>query len=166
MMGRMLALLVFILLLIFAFIFEDSTLASLPPIVAVHFDAAGNAGGFATRSQYQVFMLLFSVALPVALVAIMSFAYSRTTDLKLPNRDYWLAPERLERTRGFLITHSIWLGSLMTALTCFMHRLILDANAQHPPRLSNQLFMEGLGAFLVCLGVWIGTLMFAFRRKD
>jgi hypothetical protein len=25
--------------------------------------------------------------------------------------------------------------------------------------------MEGLGAFLVCLGVWIAALMFAFRRK-
>jgi uncharacterized membrane protein len=165
-MARKLALLVFVLLLIFAVAFANSTTASLPARVAVHFDAAGRAGGFAARGQYQAFLLLFAVALPIALVGIMSFAYSRATDLKLPNRAYWLAPQRLERTRGFLISHSIWLGSLMTALACYMHWLVLDANLHLPPQLSNQLFATGLGLFIVCVGLWVAALMFAFRRID
>src|SRR6202167_653183 len=163
--GRALALLVFALLLIFAAIFVTADSASLPAMVAVHFDAAGRAGAFAPRSQYQTVVLLLAVALPVAVVAIMAFAYSRATDLKLPNRDYWLAPQRLERTRAFLITHSIWLGSLMVTLTCFVHWLVLDANLRRPPELSNALFAAGLCIFTACMAAWVATLMIVFRRR-
>jgi uncharacterized membrane protein len=163
--ARTAALLVFALLLIFAAIFVNADSAALPAMVAVHFDAAGRAGAFAPRGQYQIAVLLAALALPVALVGIMVFAYSRATDLKLPNRDYWLAPQRLERTRAFLITHSIWLGSLMVALTCFVHWLILDANLRRPPELSNSLFALGLGVFTACMAIWVATLMIAFRRK-
>jgi hypothetical protein len=134
-------------------------------MVAVHFDAAGRAAAFAPRGQYLTAVLVFALALPVAVVGIMAFAYSRATDLKLPNRDYWLAPQRLERTRAFLITHSIWLGSIMVTLVCFVHWLVLDANLRRPPELSNSLFALGLGAFTVCVAVWVGTMMLVFRRK-
>jgi hypothetical protein len=163
--ARAVALLVFASLLIFAAIFVNADSASLPGMVAVHFDAAGRAGGFAPRGQYRTAVLLFALAFPLAVVGIMAFAYSRATDLKLPNRDYWLAPQRLERTRAFLITHSIWLGSIMVALTCFVHWLVLDANLRRPPQLSNSLFAAGLGAFTACMAVWVATMMFAFRRR-
>jgi uncharacterized membrane protein len=165
MTARTVALLVFALLLIFAAIFVNADSAALPAMVAVHFDAAGRAGSFAPRGQYQIAVLLLALALPVAIVGIMAFAYSRATDLKLPNREYWLAPQRLERTRAFLTTHSIWLGSMMVALTCFVHWLVLDANLRRPPELSNSLFAAGLLAFTAFMGVWIAALMLAFRRK-
>ena len=163
--ARVVALLVFALLLIFAAIFVNADSASLPAMVAVHFDAAGRAEAFAPRGQYRSAVLSLALALPVAVVGIIAFAYSRATDLKLPNRDYWLAPQRLKRTRAFLITHCIWLGSIMVALTCFVHWLVLDANLRRPPELSNSLFAAGLGLFTACMAVWVATMMFTFRRK-
>ena len=163
--ARIVAFTVFALLLIFAAVFVNSDSASQPANVAVHFDAAGRAEAFAPRGQYRRVALLLALALPVAVVAIMAFAYSRAVDLKLPNRDYWLAPARLERTRAFLITHSIWLGSIMVSLTCFVHWLVLEANLRRPPQLSNSLFALGLGLFTACTAAWIGTLMLVFRRK-
>jgi uncharacterized membrane protein len=163
--ARNLGLLVFALLLIFAAVFVNADSAALPAMVAVHFDAAGRAEAFAPRGQYRAVALLLALALPVALVGIMVFAYSRASDLKLPNREYWLAPQRLERTRAFLITHCLWLGSIMVALTCFVHWLVLDANQQRPPQLSNSLFAAGLGLFTACMAVWIATLMLKFRRS-
>jgi uncharacterized membrane protein len=156
--------LVFIGLLLFAAIFLSHTARDLPPLVASHFDAAGNATSFMAARGYRRFIFLFAIGLPIALVALTTIAYSRATALKLPNREYWLAPPRIARTRAFLITHGVWFGSLLVSLLCFMHWLVLQANREQPPHLSNQNFLYGLLVLFIGMLVWIGTLMFAFRR--
>lgn len=156
--------LVFIWLLVFAFIFITRTAGELPAAVASHFDAAGRPSAFMPRNAYFVFTLLLAVGLPVALVGVLSAVYSRSADLKLPNRDYWLAPQRQERTRAFLAAHAVWFGSLLVALVCFIHWLELDANRQQPPLLASRKFISGIIAFMLCTGAWIGTLLFALRR--
>jgi uncharacterized membrane protein len=155
---------VFLILLLAAALFINQTVGKLPTRVAVHFDQNGVASAFMDGVQYRRFILLFSVAMPIVLVAFMSSAYSRAKDMKLPNRDYWLAPQRIARTRSFLVAHGIWFGSLLVALMSFMHWLILDANRQQPPTLSNQAMFLGLLVLLGCMLAWIGTLMIAFRR--
>jgi uncharacterized membrane protein len=155
---------VFILLLLFAILFVTGTASELPPTVASHFDAAGQPNAFMSRSGYVRFMLCLAVGLPVIVVVILRSVYSRATDLKLPNREYWLAPERLDRTRAFLVAHGVWFGSLMVTLTCFVHWLELGANRQQPPHLSSQSFAAVLIAFLIATVAWIAALMFAFRR--
>jgi uncharacterized membrane protein len=155
---------VFILLLLFAILFVTGTASELPPTVASHFDAAGQPNAFMSRSGYVRFMLCLAVGLPVIVVVILRSVYSRATDLKLPNREYWLAPERLDRTRAFLVAHGVWFGSLMVTLTCFVHWLELGANRQQPPHLSSQSFAAVLIAFLIATLAWIAALMFAFRR--
>lgn len=155
---------VFVLLLLFAVDFVNRTAPALGSIVAAHFDAAGRPNGFMSHGGYLVLVRLLTLGLPLAVVGVLAFVYSRATDLKMPNSEYWLAPQRLERTRAFLVMHSVWFGSLLVAFTCFVHWLVLDANAQQPPHLSNQSFALGIIVFLACLAAWIGTLMFAFRR--
>jgi uncharacterized membrane protein len=155
---------VFILLLLFAILFVTGTASELPPTVASHFDAAGRPNAFMSRSGYVRFVLCLAVGLPAIVVAVLWMVYSRATDLKLPNREYWLAPERLDRTRAFLVAHGVWFGSLLVTLACFVHWLELGANRQQPPHLSNQSFAAVLIAFLAATAAWIGALMFAFRR--
>jgi uncharacterized membrane protein len=155
---------VFVLLLVFAILFVTGTASELPLTVASHFDAAGQPNAFMSRSGYVRFMLCLAVGLPVIVVVILWTVYSRATDLKLPNREYWLAPERLDRTRAFLVAHGVWFGSLLVTLTCFVHWLELGANRQQPPHLSNQSFAAVLVAFLIATAAWVAALMFAFRR--
>jgi uncharacterized membrane protein len=155
---------VFALLLLFAMVFVTGTASELPPLVASHFDAAGQPNAYMSRSGYVRFVLCVAIGLPVAVVAILSAVYSYATDLKLPNREYWLAPQRLDRTRGVLLAHGAWFGSLLTAMVCMVHWLELAANRQHPPHLSNQAFFAVLAAFLAAMAVWVAALMIAFRR--
>ena len=131
---------VFIGLLALAILFVVSTVSQLPPMVASHFDAAGQANAFMSRSGYTRFILCLVLGLPLAVVAILTAVYSRATDLKLPNRDYWLAPQRIDRTRAFLVAHGVWFGSLLVILACFVHWLELAANRDQPPHLSNSMF--------------------------
>src|ERR1700733_1350302 len=155
---------VFIALLAFAIVFVVSTVSQLPPMVASHFDAAGQANAFMSRGGYTRFVLCLALGLPLVVVVILTAVYSRATDLKLPNRDYWLAPQRIDRTRAFLVAHGVWFGSLLVVLACFVHWLELAANRAQPPHLSNSIFAAVMMAFLLATAAWIAALMVAFRR--
>ena len=155
---------VFILLLLFAVFFVTGTVSELPPSVASHFDAAGHANAFMSRGGYTRFVLCLVIGLPVLVVAVLTAVYSRAADMKLPNRDYWLAPQRIAGTRAFLVAHGVWFGSLLVLLVCLVHWLELAANREHPPHLPGQLFAAVMIAFLLAMAAWIAALMFAFRR--
>lgn len=154
----------FIAMLLFATAFVVATSNQLPTHVAVHFDAAGAATSFMSSAEYRLFILAFAIGLPVVLVATLRSVYSRAKNFNLPNREYWLAPQRILRTRSFLIAHGVWFGTLFTGLMCFVHWLVLDANRRIPPTLSNQAFFIGLLAFFGCMVAWLGTLLITFRR--
>ena len=155
---------VFALMLLFAVLYVMRTSPGLPPMVAAHYDAAGGANSFMTRSSYIKFILGMSVALPIAMVALLTFVYSNARDMKLPNRDYWLAPERIAQTRSLLVSYGVWFGSTLVAMGCYVHWLELAAHRSAPPQLSNQLFGGGLLAFFLITAGWIVALLGTFRR--
>jgi hypothetical protein len=155
---------VFGILLGLAVLFMLGTASELPPTVASHFDAAGYPSTFMPRAAYLRLVLGFGLGMPVAIVGILTAAYSRARNLRLPNRDYWLAPEHIGETRSFLVAHGIWFGSLLVLLVSFMHWLELKANHLAPPHLSNEAFAVGMLMFLIGTAVWIGAMMVKFRR--
>jgi hypothetical protein len=158
-----LAWIAFAAMLAFAVFYIAQTTPQLPPMVASHFDASGYPNAFMTRSRYTQFILGFAVGLPIAIVALLSWVYAGARDFKLPNRDYWLAPERLPKTRAMLIAHAVWFGSLLTAMACFAHWLELTANRAMPPQLSNYWLSVGLLIFFLVTAGWIIILLGAFR---
>jgi uncharacterized membrane protein len=155
---------IFIALLLFAILFVTGTASELPLRVASHFDAAGRPNAFMSRDGYIRFVLCLCVGLPLLLVSVLTAVYSRATELKLPNRDYWMAPQRIVRTRSFLVAHGVWFGSLLVVLTCSVHWLELGANRQQPPHLAGEAFAFCMIAFLLATAAWIAVLMIAFRR--
>jgi uncharacterized membrane protein len=154
---------IFALLLLFAIGYVARTVPSLPPLVASHFNGAGYPTAYMTRAFYAKFTLAFGVGLPVAMVALCSLVYSRAKDVKLPNRDYWLAPERIAQTRATLVSFGAWLGSLMVVMVCYAHWLVLVAHRSVPPHFSNRLILGGLLAFSVITGGLLVALLRAFR---
>ena len=94
----------------------------LPPIVASHFAAGGNANGFMPRNAYLGLMLFVAVGVPFLLALInSSLRFIPPHLVNLPNRDYWLAPERTEQTFAVLFKHGIFLSVLLVAFLSFVH---------------------------------------------
>jgi uncharacterized membrane protein len=155
---------VFAAILLFAILFFANTTTSLPPLIASHFDGSGNPTARMTRDFYTKFVFFMGVGLPIAMVAMLTLVYSKASDMKMPNRDYWLAPERIAHTRALLVTHGVGFGTLMSAMVCYMHWLILDAHRAVPPHLSNRLVAGGLFVFFIVTGGWIIALLRYFRR--
>ena len=154
----------FALALLFAIFYFSNTVARLPPLVASHFDAAGHPNAHTTREFYTKFISAMGVGFPIAMVALLTVIYSKAGDMKLPNRDYWLAPEHIAQTRSMLVAHGVWFGCLMVAMVCYVHWLELGAHRSAPPQLSNQMFMGGLFVFMALAAGWILALLRAFRR--
>jgi hypothetical protein len=132
--------------------------------VASHFDASGTPNAFMARDTYEHFMLAMSVGFPMALVAFLSLVFSFARNIRVPNGDYWLSPERNADTRAFLIGRAAWFGALLCVMMCFVHRLELNANASVPPHLSGTQAIAALLGFLLITAAWVVALMMAFRR--
>lgn len=165
-MPRTLSRWIFLALLLLGAAYVWFTGDGLPERVASHFDASGNPDGYMNRSGYRLFILAFTAGFPLLVVTMLGLLYRRSAArMNIPNRDYWLAPERVEGTIAFLTAHAQWLGSILVVLFCAMHHLLLQANSVQPPQL------PGSGLTLLMLvpvlgvGAWITTLMVRLRRK-
>jgi hypothetical protein len=146
-----------------ALYFIGHTMSRLPQVLASHFDADGFPTAFMLRNRYSHAVLALGLGVPLVLVAMLTLVYSRATDMKLPNRDYWLAPERIGRTRDILVAHGIWFGALLICMACYVHWLELKANGSLPAHLPNDLVYAGLIGFSLVTVGWIAVLLLAFR---
>lgn len=84
--------------------------------------------------------------------------------LNIPNREHWMAPDRVEETLSSLRTRTALLATATIGLQCLVHRLVLSANAADRPELDQQTLLVGLGLFAVFLIGWIVSLYRRFRR--
>jgi hypothetical protein len=138
----------------------------LPALVASHFGSAGDANGFMPRDAYVDFMLAIVVGLPAFMVAVTWLAIARpNARINLPHRDYWLAPQRRADTIATLRAGILRFGALLVVFLCYMHWLVVRANAAQPARLDNAWFIGGLVAFLVVLMLGMTRLLAHFRRR-
>lgn len=139
---------------------------SLPSVVASHFAADGRANGFMSRDAYLGVMMAVAVGVPLFLVLIPGLVRLAPPHLiNLPNREYWLAPERITDTFAFLRNHGVYLAALLSAFLCFTHWLVVGANRLRPPHLSDALFVTGLAIFLLAVTLWTVLLIVHFRRR-
>lgn len=156
---------VFALLVACGVAFIWLTSSSLPGTVASHFQGDGYANGFIQRAAYIRFMLAFVLGLPLLLAAVSRFAFGNPdARINLPNRDYWLAPERKAETVSYLRRHLTRFNSVLVVFLCYVHWLVVRANQVQPPHLSSPGMVGGLAAFGVFTVVWTRSLLHRFRN--
>jgi uncharacterized membrane protein len=126
--------LVFVLLAAGAAIYFSSYYPQLPDVVASHFNGHGVANGWQTKSAF--FGLLVGVSV---LAAVVGFGIPRIISamppelINLPNKRYWLAPERRAETMDFLNSYFVWFGCALFAVILLTINFAIQANL-HPDR--------------------------------
>ncbi len=142
------------------------TSLSLPDVVASHFAGNGSANGFTSRGAYIGLMLALVVGLPALLTVVSHFGLgSPKARINLPNRDYWLAPERRAGTVSYLRGHLARFSAVLVVFLCYVHWLVVRANAVRPPHLSTPWINAGLVGFVVFAIVWIRLILRRFRNR-
>ncbi|HTY98259.1 MAG TPA: hypothetical protein VMB75_00380 [Rhodocyclaceae bacterium] len=141
------------------------TADSLPPLVASHFAGGGAANGFMPHDAYVALMLALVVGLPLLLAALTGLSrYAPVERMNLPNRDYWLAPEREAETLAYLAGRGAGFAKRLAVFLAFVHWLVVKANAGQPPHFPEALFFAGLAVFVAALVLWLAGFVAHFRR--
>ena len=155
----------FLAILMAAGVFVFITSGTLPERVASHFGSSGAADSFMSRGVYMTFMIVFVVGLPLVMTGIMTLVFrGATTSLNIPNRDYWLAPERRADTIAFLTNHSMQFGTCLAVFFSYVHWIVVQANLRQPAALSNSAIYAGAGLLLLAIALWTAWLLLAFRK--
>lgn len=137
----------------------------LPEVVASHFGAGGVADGFMPRGQYVVFMLALVLAVPT-LVFFAGRLASRVPVqfVNLPNKQYWLAPERRAATLESLGRFAAWAAYATLGVLCLAHWFVVQANLEQPSRLEQAPLIAVLALFFLALFVAMAVVLRRFFR--
>lgn len=155
----------FVLLVIVLLVDLGLTTPSLAEPVATHFDGAGHPNGWMTRKGYTIFMAAFGIGLPLLIMSLLRVVPAWFPKrVNIPNRSYWLAPERQAETMQFLNWHMAWLANLMVFFAIAIHHLVLMANGAQPVMLPHAPLFFVIGCFLAGMAVWTALLWYRFRR--
>lgn len=138
----------------------------LPTIVPSHFDAAGVADGWMAKGPFLAFLagvtLLF---LGVFFVAVTLVRKAPESLINLPNKDYWMAPERAAATRKTVVRELFKMAAATQALHVVMTQLTVEVALGRRPGLG-AIWTVALAAYLGIVLWWTAALYRRFRRPD
>ena len=156
---------IFFLLVVLGFVQCTYYAPRIPNILGSHFGLSGVANGWQTK------MVFFSMELTmIVLATLISFVPPRVIAampvslINLPNKQFWLSPERREDTISYFRAWSAWFGCALLAFLLFVMELVFRANLQTPPRFSNTAFIPALVVFVVFDTVLMLRLILHFSR--
>ncbi|MBN2358843.1 MAG: DUF1648 domain-containing protein [Deltaproteobacteria bacterium] len=136
----------------------------LPERVAVHFGGDGSPNGWSTRSCFWLVygaLLVGSALLWIAIPFALRATPARS--LNLPHREYWLAPERRERTLRFLRDWTWWFGAVLTGALVGSFQAVILGNLRPVVHVDNRVFHLLFVPFLIFTAVWTAGGYLRFR---
>lgn len=157
--------LIFALLVLYAAVHFSAVYPQLPSLMASHFNGRGAPNGWQPKQAFFEVLLIVSV-----IVAVIGFAIPKIVSvlplqvINLPNKSYWLAPERAAETMEFLSSHFAWFACALFLfnILVFDYAIQINLDPQHPP--SSERFWYVLEGFLVFVFVWTVRILAKFLR--
>jgi len=137
--------------------------AQLPDKVASHFDGTGNPNDWSTKEQFAMYygVVLVAVAAVFGGIAWL-IGHIPPSLVNLPNRQYWLAPERQKQTIRIVSRDLIWFANATILFMIVIMQLIVHANLNPPPELQSG-FWIAFGAYMIFVAAWLIGLYWRFR---
>lgn len=138
----------------------------LPETVASHFDMDGVPNGWMSKTAYVVLMLFVMVISAVPTVGIALLLPRMEGAINIPNKVYWLAPERREETFELIAATLIWTECAVIAFLVVITYAICVMNIESRKTLDWPM-MPTLIIFLSFVALLMGRMYVRFRAgKD
>lgn len=138
----------------------------LPARIASHFGPDGRADGWMEKGAFMVTGLIL-MGFTTATLAGTGALLARTPNelINLPNKEYWLAPERRTETLAAVADQMNWVGAATNLLLVALFHLIYRANLTPDPRLGTMPMLY-VAAYLAYTTFWAVSLMRRFRKPS
>jgi uncharacterized membrane protein len=135
----------------------------LPERLASHFNAAGMPNGWMTKTQFiWMYAIVLLPALAIEFWVSRKIAGKPDAQLNLPNKEYWLAPERRAETFAYFDRFCAWYGCAFLFVVVFAMGLAMRANLDYPPMLPTGPILTDVVGFVVFNVVAIVTMIRRF----
>jgi serine/threonine-protein kinase len=135
----------------------------LPERIASHFNAAGMPNGWMTRTEFLwTYALVLLPAVAIEFWVSQQIAKKPDAKLNLPNKEYWLAPERRAETFAYFDLFFAWYGCAFLFVVVSAMGLAMRANFDSPPRLPTAPIVSVLVGFAVFNVLAIVTMLRRF----
>ncbi|HSF14300.1 MAG TPA: hypothetical protein VLK65_01965 [Vicinamibacteria bacterium] len=141
--------------------------ALMPDPMASSFDGSGRPSGFQSRDVF------FSLSGAMLLLVVVLFGgignffkILPTTWFNLPNRRYWLSPERREATMDFMARQMEWFGVATITVLIVTVKLAFDANLTPAHGFDASTMWWLLGLYFAYTGGWLFHFVRRFRKKS
>lgn len=136
--------------------------AQVPETVASHFDANGVPNGWMSKSAYTALMLfvVFVSVIPTAGIAL--FLPKMKGAVNIPNKEYWLAPERRDETFGRIGASLLWTECGVLAFLIVLTYAVGTMNVEGRATLDWPM-IPTLLVFLAFLALVMGRMILRFR---
>ena len=155
---------IFIALLALAFFQIAYYYPQMPEVMASHFDGVGTPNDWAGKIGFFGLYATILVMLAFIFLYVPKWSGKRSRfGMKLPNRDYWLAPERIEQTQNFIKRQMLIMGIAHLLLTLLVIQMAINANFSETPVLDRRVSWVLIAYFLV-LTLWLIDFFFHFRK--
>lgn len=131
-------------------------------------EQVGDPGKTMNRSGFVALMVAMSVYVPLQCTVGVAWLLRRLppTLINLPNKDFWLAPERRESTLQMLGDHMRWLGLLLLLLLAGVYYRALQQAQAGWPQVPAGGWLLGAGTLAVAMLAWIAALHVRLQKTD
>lgn len=139
----------------------------LPLRVASHFNLAGDANGWMSRTAFAGSYVVL-IALMAVVYCGLGWLLRRVPNgaINLPRRDYWLAPERRERTLEDIGRRLAGMGIATVLFLMVVFQLCIRANLDGTFRLPLNAMTLPLAFFITTLALWLGRIVWRYGRPE
>jgi len=135
--------------------------------VASHFNAAGVPNAWQPKSFFAMTLGLLYLLFTLLWLSIPQLLRAVPVSLvNLPNREYWLAPERREHTAHAIGDQLAWLGAIQIALIAFIAQFAINANLPGSSGRLHPAVPWVAGGFVILLGIWLIRFLRMFSRPS
>lgn len=156
--------LIYGILLMLHVLFIALTLSTLPDPIATHFNSANLPDDWSSHQTYWLIQVLVSIVTPMFVVFLLSFTNRLPSYLvNLPNKDYWLHPDRQESTQQRIVIYGWWMACIIVIFSIGLHYGIWMANQQALPRIDGDLMFHMTMGFIVLTIIWAMSLVRSFK---
>lgn len=161
---RTISLLIFIILLALCIAQAVYYYPLLPDRVASHFGATGQPDAWSSKETFVKIYLVAVTGIAILFPSIgLMLRKIPPSLINLPNKDYWLSPERSQRTINVLSRQFLWFGSatLLLLLDIFHQSFKVHLGKvsalEHP--------VASIAAYVVFTVLWSIFLIVKFLRR-
>lgn len=137
----------------------------LPERMASHFGASGLPNGWMTKEAFFIlYAVMIGLAAAVEFFPARSIARSSPARINLPNKEYWLAPERRAGTFAYFAQFFAWYGCAVLSTEVIAIGLAIQTNLNPPPRMPVGPIFTLISAFLLFNVIAVAQLYLRFSR--